>query len=94
MHFLKHDLIGTDYTWLDEGKENIFTGQPTRRAFNRFNGDQVLFIINFYGSLSDQSSIKEGRSIESDLKNRLPIGMQSEISVFNWLRSRTKIGCE
>ena len=94
MHFLKHDLVGTHYTWLKEGEENIFTGQPTRRAFNRFNGDQVLFIINFYGSLSDQSSIKEGRNIESDLNNRLPIGMQSEISVFNWLRSRARISSD
>ena len=91
MHFLKHDLVGTDYTWLNEGEENIFVGQPTRRAFNRFNGDQVLFIINFYGSLADQSTIGEGRMIEYDLINHLPIGTQSEISVFNWLRSREKI---
>jgi len=89
---LKHDLVGTEYTWLNEGEENIFKGQPTRRAFNRFNGDQVLFIINFYGSLTDQSSIREGREIESDLINYLPLGQQSEISVFNWLRSREKIG--
>ena len=91
MHFLKHDLVGTDYTWLNEGEENIFVGQPTRRAFNRFNGDQVLFIINFYGALADQSTIGEGRMIEYDLINNLPIGTQSEISVFNWLRSREKI---
>ena len=92
MHFLKSDLVGTHYTWLNEGEENIFTGQPTRRAFNRFNGDQVLFIINFYGSLADQSTIREGRKIEHDLINYLPLGKQSEISVFNWLRSREKIG--
>ena len=91
MHFLKHDLVGTDYTWLNEGAENIFVGQPTRRAFNPFNGDQVLFMINFYGSLSDQTTISEGRKIEYDITNHLPIGPQSEISVFNWLRSREKV---
>ena len=91
LHFLKHDLIGTHYTWLKESEVNIFVGQPTRRAFNPFNGDQVLFIINFYGSLSDQSTIREGRKIEHDLINHLPIGQQSEISVFNWLRSREKM---
>lgn len=89
MHFLKEHLMNTDYLWLEKGKKNIFTGQPTRRTFNRFNGDQVLFMINFYGSLTDQHSILQGKQIEDQLMNHLPFDLQSEISVFNWLRSAT-----
>ncbi len=87
MHFQKQDLDGEHYTWLEEGKKNIFTGQPTRRAFNRFNGDQVLFMINLYGAVSDQYTIYEGKKIEHKIVNRLPLEMQSEIAVFNWLTS-------
>ena len=91
MYFKKEDMAGTHYTWSADDKKKLFTGQPSRKAFDRFNGDQVLFMINFYGSLSDQTTISEGRKIEYDITNHLPIGPQSEISVFNWLRSREKI---
>jgi hypothetical protein len=87
MHFLKHHLTASHYFWLEEGKKNIFVGQPSRRVFDRYNGDQVLFMINFYGSLFDRSSIMEGKEIENHLINQLPIETQSELSVFRWLRS-------
>lgn len=91
MHFQKQDLDGTNFTWLKEGRKNIFTGQPSRRPFDPFNGDQVLFLINFYGSLSGQESLREGKAIEYNLRHHLPVDMQSEISVFNWMRSSPRL---
>lgn len=86
MHFQKKEMEGSHYTWDSTGK-HAFMGQPTRRVFNRFNGDQVLFLINFYGSLSDRFTIQEGRKIEYEISNHLPLEAKSEISVFNWIRN-------
>ena len=87
MFFQKQDLEGTNYIWLEEGSKNVFTGQPSRRSFDPFNGDQVLFLINFYGSLYGQETLRDGKAIEHDLRHHLPSKAHSEISVFNWLRS-------
>jgi hypothetical protein len=47
MYFKKEDLAGTHYTWSANDKKQVFTGRPSRKSFDRFNGDQVLFLINF-----------------------------------------------
>jgi hypothetical protein len=83
MPFLKEDLIGEHYNW---NQSSAFNGAPSRRLFDRFNGNQVLFIINFYGSLSGQFTIQEGRKMEDLILNHLPMEAKSEVSVFNWLR--------
>lgn len=83
MPFQKEDLQGQHYTWNIENKETFFTGVPSRRMFDRYNGDQVLFLIN---SLTEVFSIKEGTEIEELILNKLPLEAKSEISVFNWLR--------
>ena len=86
MPFLKEDLASQQYHWDTDG-ENVFKGTPSRRAFNRYNGDQVLFIINFYGSLAEKFSIIEGRKMEQLISDQLPLEAKSEISVYNWLRT-------
>ncbi|MDP4263873.1 MAG: hypothetical protein Q8941_15200 [Bacteroidota bacterium] len=86
MPFLKEDLSFDHYIWKEERSKSTFSGQPSRRLFDRFDGDQVLFMINFYGSLSDKFTIEEGRKIEELIINQLPADTKSEISVFNWLR--------
>jgi hypothetical protein len=87
MPFLKEDLAYQHYNWKQQNTSSIFKGPPSRRLFDRFDGEQVLFIINFYGALSDKFSITEGRAMEEMLSNHLPIEAKSELSVFNWLRS-------
>lgn len=87
MHLQKNDLEGTHYHW-DDVSRPIFTGQPTRRSFNRFNGDQVLFLINFYGSLSGDFTVRDGKTIERKILHEMPYEICSEISVVNWMRDR------
>ena len=84
MHFQKQDLSGTHYHWNDD--EKLFAGQPTRRLFDRFNGYQVLFMINSYASSSGSFTVEEGKMIEEQIANKLPTDNKSEISVFNWIR--------
>src|SRR5688572_1371657 len=86
MHFQKQDLTGTHYYWNEAGFE--YTGQPSRRSFDRNNGDQVLFLINLYGSMSDKFTVLEGQQIEAEIENRLPFDLKSEISVFNYIREK------
>ncbi|MCD2424338.1 hypothetical protein LQ567_16280 [Niabella pedocola] len=84
MHFKKQDLAGTHYTW-NNGR-HTFSGEPTRRRFDKNNGDQVLFLINFYASLAGPVSLYEGRIIEQTITRDLPDMAKSEVSAFNWIR--------
>jgi hypothetical protein len=84
MLFLKEHLEGF-YQWNSESEKSVFEGNPSRRVFNRWNGDQVLFIINLLLNDPD-TAISEGKKIEKIIIDRLPIETKSELSVFNWLQ--------
>ena len=81
----KEDLKG-EYTWINGVDQNLFNGELTRRKFDSTNGDQVLFLINLYGSNFKDFSVEDGLKIEDVLLNHLPLEAKSEISVFNWLK--------
>ena len=84
MLFIKEHLSpGNNYNWTDEF---IFDGTPSRRLFDRQNGNQLLFIINLYASQNDKFSEDQVQRIEELLVNRLPEDIKSEISVLNWLK--------
>jgi hypothetical protein len=87
MQFKRQDMEATHYTWSETTDDTVFSGQPSRRLFDRFNGNQVLFIINFYGSQSERFTPEDGRAIEYDISNHLPFEAKSEISVFNWIQA-------
>jgi len=91
MVLLKEDLVGK-YYWPDNFKDSILNGLPTRRLFDRWNGFQVLFIINCLATLSEKFSIAEGREVESLIINRLAEHTQSELTVFNWLKLKPLAG--
>ena len=90
MYFQKENLAGNHYNWNEESDKQVFTGSPSRRLFDRLNGEQVLFIINLYGLLSDKFTIDKGRMIEQKIMNELPVEIKSEVSVFNWLIASSK----
>jgi hypothetical protein len=86
MHFTKDDLLGKHYSCNPQEGSTTLTGQPSRRLFDRFNGDQVLFIINSYATLVEKFTLAEARRMEELITDYLPLGIKSEMSVFNWLR--------
>ena len=88
MHFLKEHLSAYNYTWINEA---TFTGEPSRRLFDRYNGNQLLFILNLYASFIDGFTITMGLKIEDRLMNQLPIDAKSEISVLNWLKQTSTL---
>ena len=87
MTFSKDDLMGT-YTWALDPQATPFKGVPSRRIFDRYSGNQLLFIINAFAALSDSFSIDDVVKIESKIENELSMNTQSEISVYNWLKSQ------
>jgi hypothetical protein len=86
MQFLKENLSAYNYSWINE---TIFTGNPSRRLFNRYNGNQLLFIINLYASTTEEFTVNSGLRIEDMLMNQLPVDAKSEITVLKWLNQAT-----
>ena len=84
MQFQKQHLDGTHYRW-SENEGHFFIGEPSRRNFDRFNGNQVLFLINYYGSMADRFTVDRGKCIEKSIQYDLPEEARSEISVFKWI---------
>ena len=87
MTFSKVDLTG-NYTWTSDSETFPFGGGPSRRIFDRYSGNQLLFIINSLAALSDTFSTDDVIKVEEIIMDRLPMNKQSEISVFNWLKSQ------
>jgi len=88
MNILKEHLSAYNYKWINEA---TFAGEPTRRLFNRYNGNQLLFILNLYASLIDGFTVSMGSQVEDRLMNQLPVDAKSEISVLKWLNQTTPL---
>jgi hypothetical protein len=87
MIFLKEHLTGTGYEWnLGENIRSSRETVPTRRRFDRFNGNCVLHMLNLFNALVESLSIRDGQQLEVLIANELPLTESSEISVFNWLK--------
>lgn len=87
MLYQRQDMEGKMYRWDTDPLGIIFSGRPSRRLFDRFNGDQVLFIINFYASFFEGFKLEQARILEQQIANNLPLEARSEISVFNWIKN-------
>lgn len=84
MSFSKEHLTGM-YNWTPEQETPLFEGSPSRRTFDRYNGNQVFFIITLLLERLNSPSIEQGREIEMLIINKLPFTSSSELTVFNWL---------
>jgi len=87
MVFLAEHLNGTNYTWPANNTSFVLT-EPDRRIFNRLSGNQVLGMINFFGTSVGQLTINNGQRVEDLILHELPVEIKSELAVFNWLRSK------
>jgi len=86
MIFLKEHLQNDHYNWTTGLNHSFFNNEPDRRIFDRLNGNQVLFIINYFGKSLGRLTVKDGQKIEELIVTQLPLDTKSELSVFNWLR--------
>ena len=86
MIFLREHLRESHYNWTVGLNHSTANNEPDRRIFDRFNGFQVLFIINYFGKSLGKLSVTEGLKVEELISGQLPLEVKSELSVFNWLR--------
>ena len=84
MLFTKEHLSGL-YNWLPESKTSLFEGLPSRRTFDRYNGNQVLFVITSLLERLGNVSIQKGREIEMRIINKLPFDSISELTAVSLL---------
>ncbi len=92
MHLSKEHLsTGNNYSWTDEF---VFDGTPSRRLFDRNNGNQLLFIINLYASEVKGFSETDVSRIEAMLIDQLPEQIKSEISVLKWLQQHETLSVQ
>ena len=92
MHLSKEHLSTVNnYSWTDEF---VFDGTPSRRLFDRNNGNQILFIINLYASEVKGFSETDVSRIEAMLINQLPEQIKSEISVLKWLQEHEALSVQ
>lgn len=87
MAFSKEHLTGL-YNWSPEQETPLFADSPTRRTFDRYNGNQVLTIISLLLERLGDPSIEQGQELERMIINKLPFESGSEITVFNWLEKQ------
>lgn len=81
------DNLTLEYKWPETPLNSLFTGLPSRRIFDRFNGFQVLFIINAIAALSEAFAKEAVPVIENTLNNHFIDDANSELSVFNMLKN-------
>lgn len=87
MIILKEHLKG-EYGWKPENLWPAYKGEATRRLFNRWDGVQVLFIINVFVQQNFTATIQDGLKAEELLLEKLPLGHKSELSVLQWLQKQ------
>jgi len=85
MEFRKEHLINKHYDWSIGTERNIIPGSPDRRLFDRLNGNQILYLINFFGHSIGNITLDDGQRIENLIMKELPAELKSEKTVFNWL---------
>ena len=83
----KENLQGEKYDWAaaKNSTELWSLHEPDRRLFDRYSGNQVLNMINYFMQYTGQGSLKQATVIETLLMDRLPMDVKSELSVFRWL---------
>lgn len=92
MLFAKDNMNYVHYRWeMDEQPAAaLFMGEPSRRVFDRFNGHQVLFLINCCARAYGKFSLTDAQMLESKIAYQLPLELKSERSVYNWIIDSVK----
>jgi len=90
IYISKNDLEATDYCWDDNNNTNLVSPlrEPNRLIFDRYNGSHMLYMINYYFQATGSYSQDIAVLVETMLRDRLPFGLNSEISAFNWLKQQ------
>ena len=79
--FNKSDLI-LFYSWNTSASCKSLTGTPDKSLFNKTEGNELLYIVNFLPFVEDICDLER---VENLIRNYMPLNIKSQIDVFNWL---------
>lgn len=84
----KENLLTTDYVWPANNTNNLLSEGPTRKRFDRYNGNCMLHIIHLFDYCVDKLNVAQAQEIERLILEELPLESKSEVSVLQWLKSK------
>lgn len=84
--YQKHDLLFNDYDWTTLADHVKFQGAPDRNMFVRHEGNDVLYMINYFCNVMDYKTKTHAGRIEMLIHDKMPIEIKSQKSVFQWLQ--------
>jgi len=89
--FSKSNLIYKDYTWtaIPSGDPRV-KGRPDATAFNRTEGNEVVYLINKLMLLWDYRFVNTGNKMEKLIHDRLPAELTSQQQVQDWIKDNLK----
>ena len=82
----KSDLLFNDYTWNESAEHVKLQGVPDRNMFMRYEGNEILYMINYACETMDCKSKTEAGRMEILLHEKLPLEVKSQNSVYSWLQ--------
>jgi hypothetical protein len=88
MRIVKEHLLISDYVWNSDDKSTLLADGPTRKRFDRFNGNCMLHIINLFDCFVGKLTVPQAQRIERLIQKELPLEAKSEISVMQWLKEK------
>ncbi|MEP6847074.1 MAG: hypothetical protein ABI861_13770 [Panacibacter sp.] len=84
--YKRSDLLFDDYEWTEPLTHVKLQGAPDRNLFMRYEGNEILYMINYACEAMNYTSRADAERIEALLHDKLPIDIRSQSSVFQWLR--------
>lgn len=82
----RSDLLFDDYEWTEPLSHVKLQGTPDRNLFMRYEGYEILYMINYACETMNAVSKADAGRIETLLHEKLPIDIRSQNSVFQWLQ--------
>lgn len=86
MSFKRSDLKYLDYSWKAlPGDDPKISGKPDSTMFSRYEGYEMLYMINKVLEHRDLTSVTSGQKVESIIRIELPSDTRSQENVFKFV---------
>lgn len=82
----REDLLFNDYEWNESASHVKLQGTPDRNLFMRYEGNEILYMINHACEIMGCTSKTEAGRMEMLLHDKLPLDIKSQNRVFVWLQ--------
>lgn len=90
MSLLTRTDLRYTYNWRPIPREDSrIAGIPNSTLFNRNEGFEVLWLINFFAQKKGITDKEIGFQLEKIIKEKLPLNLRNQTHVIEWLEQNT-----